>query len=183
MKFTEKHLCQSLVFNKVAGLRSLRLWYRCFKYTYFYRTRPLAASWVSINIRSSSTPTYSKYSFLVYCFMISQYFSTISSLYCLIDSKPFDGDALSSFGSELCNFHFHTSVVLKLDLMCLHRLCSSFFQHCLRLIQFLRIFLLYIFISINSISLLLYVVMRSVCTIFNSDSLTHLFPMHPFSTS
>ena len=34
-KFTEKHLCQSLLFNKVAGLRPAtllkkRLWHRCF---------------------------------------------------------------------------------------------------------------------------------------------------------
>ena len=34
-KFTEKHLCQSLLFNKVAGLRTVtllkkRFWYRCF---------------------------------------------------------------------------------------------------------------------------------------------------------
>ena len=34
-KFTEKHLCQSLFFNKVAGLRPAtllkkRLWHRCF---------------------------------------------------------------------------------------------------------------------------------------------------------
>ena len=34
-KFTEKHLCQSLYFNKVAGLRPVtlvkkRLWHRCF---------------------------------------------------------------------------------------------------------------------------------------------------------
>ena len=34
-KFTGKHLCQSLFFNKVAGLRTAilfkkRIWYRCF---------------------------------------------------------------------------------------------------------------------------------------------------------
>ena len=34
-KFREKHLCQSLIFNKVAGLRSAtllkkRIWHRCF---------------------------------------------------------------------------------------------------------------------------------------------------------
>ena len=34
-KFTGKHLCQSLLFNKVAGLRTVtllkkRFWYRCF---------------------------------------------------------------------------------------------------------------------------------------------------------
>ena len=36
-KFTGKHLCQSLVFNKVAGLRPIllkkRLWHRCFPET------------------------------------------------------------------------------------------------------------------------------------------------------
>ena len=29
-KFTGKHQCQSLFFNKVEGLRPLRLWHRCF---------------------------------------------------------------------------------------------------------------------------------------------------------
>ena len=56
-KFTGKHLCQRLFFNKVAGLRSATLlkkslWHRCFfcefckisKNTFFYRTRPVAAS-------------------------------------------------------------------------------------------------------------------------------------------
>ena len=45
-KFTGKHLCQSLFFNKVAGLRSTsllkkRLWYRCFPVNFakFLRTR------------------------------------------------------------------------------------------------------------------------------------------------
>ena len=44
-KFREKHLCQSLFFNKVAGLRSAtllkkRLWHRCFpvKFAKFLRT-------------------------------------------------------------------------------------------------------------------------------------------------
>ena len=58
-KFTEKHLCQSLVFNKVAGLRpkackfikkeSLTQVFSCefcenSKNTFFYRIPPLAAS-------------------------------------------------------------------------------------------------------------------------------------------
>ena len=56
-KFTEKQLCQSPFFNKVAGLRpgtllKKRLWYRCFfgefceifKSPYFYRTPMVAAS-------------------------------------------------------------------------------------------------------------------------------------------
>ena len=30
-KFTGKHLCQNLFFNKVAGLRPERLWHRCFR--------------------------------------------------------------------------------------------------------------------------------------------------------
>ena len=44
-KFTGKHLCQSLFFNKVAGLRpatllKLRLWHRCFPVNFakFLRT-------------------------------------------------------------------------------------------------------------------------------------------------
>ena len=44
-KFTGKHLCQSLFFNKVAGLRPAtllkkRLWHRCFpvKFAKFLRT-------------------------------------------------------------------------------------------------------------------------------------------------
>ena len=45
-KFTGKHLCQSLFFNKVASLRPTTLskeslWHRC---TFFYRTPPVAAS-------------------------------------------------------------------------------------------------------------------------------------------
>ena len=56
-KYTEKHLCQSLFFNKVAGLRPATLlkkrpWYRCFpvnfakffKNTLFKRTPPVGAS-------------------------------------------------------------------------------------------------------------------------------------------
>ena len=37
-KFTEKHLCQNLFFNKVVGLK-MRLWHRCFpvNYTQFLR--------------------------------------------------------------------------------------------------------------------------------------------------
>ena len=39
VKFTEKHLCQSLFFNKVLGL-SLQLWHRCFPMNFakFLRT-------------------------------------------------------------------------------------------------------------------------------------------------
>ena len=56
-KFTEKHLCQSLFFNKVAGLRPAillkkSLWHGCFpvnfakflRTLFFYRTPPVAAS-------------------------------------------------------------------------------------------------------------------------------------------
>ena len=56
-KFTGKHLCQSLFFNKVAGLRAAnllkkRLWHRCFPVNFFeisnntfsYRTPPVAAT-------------------------------------------------------------------------------------------------------------------------------------------
>ena len=41
-KFTGKHLCESLLFNKVAGLR--RNFCENFKNTSFYRTRLVAAS-------------------------------------------------------------------------------------------------------------------------------------------
>ena len=56
-KFAEKHLCQSLFFKIVAGLRPAtllkkRLWHRCFPVNFakfltipfFYRTPPVAAS-------------------------------------------------------------------------------------------------------------------------------------------
>ena len=60
-KFTGKHLCQSLFFNKVAGLRPAsllkkRLWHvfscefcEAFKNTFFHRTPPVAASVKLIN--------------------------------------------------------------------------------------------------------------------------------------
>ena len=59
-KFTGKHLCQSLFFNKVAGLRPAtllkkRLWYRCFPVNFakflghlFYRTPPDDCFWYFI---------------------------------------------------------------------------------------------------------------------------------------
>ena len=39
-KFIEKQLCQSLFFNKVAGLRKKEIWHRCFsvKFVKFLRT-------------------------------------------------------------------------------------------------------------------------------------------------
>ena len=50
-KFTGKHLCQSLFFNKVASLRPETLaqvfsreFCEIFKNTFFYRTPPVAAS-------------------------------------------------------------------------------------------------------------------------------------------
>ena len=55
-KFTGKHLCQSLFFNKSTGLRpetllKMRLWHRCFLVNFakflrttFYRTPLVAAS-------------------------------------------------------------------------------------------------------------------------------------------
>ena len=68
-KFTGKHLCQSLFFNKVAGLRpstllKKRLWYRCFPFNFFeifknpffYRT-PLVAAFkqkTNLKLRVSS---------------------------------------------------------------------------------------------------------------------------------
>ena len=63
-KFTGKHLCQSLFFNKVAGLRpstllKKRLWHRCFpfnffeifKNTFFYRTPLVAAFKQKTNLK------------------------------------------------------------------------------------------------------------------------------------
>ena len=57
-KFTGKHTCQSLFFNKVADLRPAtllkkRIWHRCFPVnlavnnTFFYWTPPVAASYAS----------------------------------------------------------------------------------------------------------------------------------------
>ena len=55
-KFTGKHLCQSLFFNKVTGLRAAtllkkRLWHRCFTMnflkflrTHFFHRTPLVAA-------------------------------------------------------------------------------------------------------------------------------------------
>ena len=57
-KFTRKHLCQSLFFNKVEGVRSAtllkkRLWHRCFSVNFakflgipFYRTPRTTASFL-----------------------------------------------------------------------------------------------------------------------------------------
>ena len=50
-KFTGKHLCQRLLFNKVAGRACKSLWHRCFPVNFakllrtpsFYRTPPVAA--------------------------------------------------------------------------------------------------------------------------------------------
>ena len=56
-KYTGKHLCQSLLFNKVAGFRPTnllkkRLWHRCFPVNFtqflrtpFYRTSPEDCFW------------------------------------------------------------------------------------------------------------------------------------------
>ena len=43
-KFTEKHLCQSLFFNKVAGLVFSCEYCKIFKNSFFYRPPPVAAS-------------------------------------------------------------------------------------------------------------------------------------------
>ena len=48
-KFTGKHLCQSLIFNKVAGIATLlkrRLWHRCFSVNFekFLRARFLQST-------------------------------------------------------------------------------------------------------------------------------------------
>ena len=58
-KFTGKHLCQSLFFNKVAGLRPAtllkkRLWHRCFpvNFTKFLRTPFIIEQlwWLLLNV-------------------------------------------------------------------------------------------------------------------------------------
>ena len=67
-KFTEQHMCQSLFFNKVAGLTSAtllkkRLWHSCFpvnfcessKNNFSYRTPPVAASETLQNKRPIET--------------------------------------------------------------------------------------------------------------------------------
>ena len=58
-KFTEKHLCQSLSFNKVAGLRPAtllkkRLWHKCFPVSFaklprtpFFTEPPGDCFWLS----------------------------------------------------------------------------------------------------------------------------------------
>ena len=98
-------------------------------------------------------------------FLLSWCFLSISFLCNLIDWKPFDSccldDGLSSMGSGLGIFHFHTLVNLKLDIMRLHRLCLLFFQHCLRLIQFPRT----LFTSKNSISLALSQAVAQRCSV------------------
>ena len=45
-KFSGKHLCQSLIFNKVAGLLKRRLWHRCFSVNFekFLRARFLQST-------------------------------------------------------------------------------------------------------------------------------------------
>ena len=78
IKFTGKHLCQSLFFNRVAGLRlatllQKRLWRRCFpvnfvnflRTTLSYKTPPVAASVINTsNIADSKEESPTKYVFL-----------------------------------------------------------------------------------------------------------------------
>ena len=63
VKFTEKHLFQSLSFNKVAGLRPVtllkkRLWHRCFPVNFakFSRTARVAACVSQIRLRFAVLP-------------------------------------------------------------------------------------------------------------------------------
>ena len=48
-KFTEKHFCQSLYFNKVADIKPATLTFVIFKNTFFYRATPMAASKVDFS--------------------------------------------------------------------------------------------------------------------------------------
>ena len=79
-KFTGKHPCQSLFFNKVAGLR---LWHRCFpvtceifKNTYFYRTPPVAASVVNVCLL-----------IVTFCSLLFAYCSSQFTRYALVSTR------------------------------------------------------------------------------------------------
>ena len=58
-KFTGKHLCRSLFFNKVATLLKKRLWHRCFPVNFakFFRTPFLqnASGWLLLNLSKFTT--------------------------------------------------------------------------------------------------------------------------------
>ena len=65
-KFIEKHLCQSLFFNKVAGVRpaallTKRLWHKCFavKFVKFLRTSFLTEHfwWLLLNVVMNESHT------------------------------------------------------------------------------------------------------------------------------
>ena len=82
-RFSVKHLCQSLFFNKIAGLRPAtllkkRLWHRCFpvKFPKFLRTSPDVSFWLFkrfyfIGIFSSFT------ALLKYELKVPAYFSSL----------------------------------------------------------------------------------------------------------
>ena len=99
-KFTVKHLCQSLLFNKVAGLRPealAQVFYCEFceisQNTAFYRTPPVAASVHIINCTLWSSPDFlKKISFckaISYCFVLNMLFFSEFLLMFLITLKCF----------------------------------------------------------------------------------------------
>ena len=110
-----------------------------------------------------------------------------SSLYYLINSKPFDscwsGDALSSMGSGLDILHFHT---LKDFETRSNMSLLSLFIILLRLSEtdsFSQNFASVPFISRNSILLVLYVLMKLVCTFLYINPLMNPMQDHPSGVS
>ena len=82
-QFTKKHLCQSLFFNKVAGLRpatflKTRLWHRWFPLNFakFLRTSVVFyAKWKILSIKTYSSLSYFSHSSLL-IFVASDYGNT-----------------------------------------------------------------------------------------------------------
>ena len=81
-KFTEKHLCQSLFFNKVAGLKK-RPWHRCFHVNFakflgtsFYRA-PLDDCFCNEPFKFSDIWQGYLFNYVNCLFYINRYFKTI----------------------------------------------------------------------------------------------------------
>ena len=92
-KFTWKHLCQSLFFNKVAGL-GLRLWHRCFpmKFSKFLRAPFLqnTSGWLLPEIYISSQKNKwvsSSKEFLIKSQFVEFFFEKISTYTIIILSR------------------------------------------------------------------------------------------------
>ena len=87
-KFTGKHLCQTLIFNKAtawpATLLKKRLWYRCFpvsftksKNTFFYRIPPDDCFWNKLtSISRGICLSFKSRHLELFCKIIIQLFST-----------------------------------------------------------------------------------------------------------